>query len=147
MKQEVPKIMRDAQRVRLSVREAVLRMPRLHKYDTGAEINASARAVVIAVNDMWRARASARKLRLAKVLCRRVDSLIFDLQLAMGMNAFRGFNEFEAIIRIVEEVGAQSGGFRRGLEKKSQNAAVAKPPQQRAQTLSAQNAQHIGANP
>jgi hypothetical protein len=147
MKSAVPKIMKDSQRVRLCVYESVLRMARLNKYGVGIKLNQAAEAVVMAIHDMWREREPELKLAFCLTMIRRIDSLTFDLQLAKDLGAFRSFREFEAIIRIVEEVGAQSGGFRKRMGNKGQNAAAANPPQQRALTLSARTAPHAGVNP
>jgi hypothetical protein len=146
MKSDLPKVVKDAQRARACIYESVSRMPRRHKYGVGQQLDASAEAVVMAINDFWREAEPVRKLEFAREMCRQIDRLMFRLQLANEVHAFRSFAEFESVARIVAEVGSQSGGLRKGLERKSQNAAAATaPPMQRALTLSARNASHAGA--
>jgi hypothetical protein len=90
-------------------------------------------AVARLINKAWNDPAE----RLAKVtdLCTAVDDLKITLQIASQVHAFGGFKEFEAIAKLVHELGAQSGGWRKKLHSMGQNEGAGKLSQ-RAPILS-----------
>jgi hypothetical protein len=139
---ELPKIVKDAQRVRAAIEQAFTRMARRHKYPTGTDIRAAAKAVVLAALRAWRDR--DEKLPRVRELCASIDILKIELQLGMDVAAFR-WAEFEAIIDLVDEVGRQSGGWLNRLHPKGQNAQAKLPLEQRAPILSSRAA--LGATP
>src|SRR5690349_20158819 len=108
------------------IHEAFTRMVRRHKYTIGQRITDAAFEVVLIGLQVWRA-PPAGKTEQMEALTRAVDTLKLHLQLAMDVNAFRSWNEFEAIISLVDEVGRQSGGWLKRATNKGQNASAAKP--------------------
>ncbi len=141
---ELPKIVKDAARVRAMIEVAVTGMSRKHKYASGLDLRVAARLVVVAALAVWRDR--ERKFASLSMLCTTIDGLKLDLQLAKDVDAFRSWNEFEAIVRLVDEVGRQSGGWLKRLTPKGQNAQAALPLEQRAPILSSRPARFSGAN-
>lgn len=128
-----PPIAKLAHRILADVENAVRRFPRFHRYSAGADLRGHAMQVARRVHKAWR----DPEHRLARVLelCDAVDDLKISLQLAKEVKAFGGFAEFEALANLVNELGAQSGGWLKKLQSKSQNAE-AREPAQRAQILS-----------
>jgi hypothetical protein len=147
MSANLPKVMKDAQRARKTLEQAIDRMARRDKYSRGARLSEGAEQLVMAIHDFWCEKDVERKREYADAMCRRVDALKFNLQLAQDLDAFRSQGEFWSIFQIVESVGSQCGGLRRGIELKGQNDRAAQPRDQRAQILSARNASPSGATP
>ncbi len=135
---ELPKIVKDAARVRAMVEEAVVRMHIKHRHLSGTEIRAAAFRVVRSALAVWRAKGN--QLPLMRALGESIDDLKLHLQLAKDVNAFRSWKEFEALVRLVDEVGRQSGGWLKRRIEQGQNARAATPRAQRAQTLSSRPA-------
>jgi hypothetical protein len=63
-----------------------------------------------------------------------VDELKYSMQMGKDVNAFGSFREFEAIARLVNELGARCGGWLNAVAKGQNEKALA--PAQRAQILS-----------
>lgn len=145
MRPGLPKLVKDAQRVRAMVEESFVRMARRHRYSTGADIRAAAKAIVLLALRAWRQ--PENRIALAADLCDAVDVLKVELQLGKDVGAFRSFAEFEAIVRLTIEVGRQSGGWLKGLRSAGQNAPGREPLPQRAPTLSSRSAPLAGAAP
>jgi hypothetical protein len=137
VKREIPQIVKDAQRARVALEQAFTRMARRHKYTVGVDVRVAAKAVVVAALSAWRDREN--RLARAGELCAAVDLLKLELQLGKDVDAFGAWREFEAIVRLVDSVGRQSGGWLRDLKPKGQNEA-GKLPHQRAQKLSSRPA-------
>jgi hypothetical protein len=129
-----PPIARLSHRILTDVENAVRRFPRFHKYNIGADLRAHAMQVARCIHKAWR----DPEHRLARVLelCSAVDDLKISMQLGKAVKAFGSFAEFEALAKLVNELGARSGGWLKSLQSKSQNAE-AREPAQRAQILSA----------
>src|SRR5688572_18901336 len=106
MRGDAPKLLKDAQRVRVMLAEAVSAMPRKHKYSRGVPLEEAAEAIVLAFNDTWREPDLAKKPALAAELIRLCDKLRFRLQLAQEMGAFRSFALFTRILEEVDSIGA-----------------------------------------
>lgn len=68
----------------------------------------------------WRDR--QRQAQLIEQLSEKVDDLKLALQLGQRIKAFRSFGEFEAICRIVSDLGRQVGGWKKHVQR--QNAAA-----------------------
>lgn len=113
------------------------RFARFHKYNVGTDLRTGAMQVARCIHKAWR----DPDQRLARVgeLCSVVDDLKISLQLGKEVKAFGSFAEFEAIAKLVNELGQQSGGWLKSLQSTGQNAAV-RGPSQRAQILSTQGA-------
>jgi len=136
---------KDAQRARAAIEQAFTRMARRHKYSTGVDLRSAAKGVVLVALRAWRD--PAGRLDRVRQLCEAVDALKVDLQLGKDVDAFRSFREFEAIVRLVDEVGRQSGGWLKRLLPKGQDARADHPPAQRAPILSSRSASRAGATP
>ena len=102
---------RDANALLLAIERAVQHFPRYHKYALGTDLRRQAmgicRLVVRAYSDKARQTEQVRRLVLA------VDDLKVLIQLGKELQAFRRFDEFEAIARQAVDVGRQSGGWYR----------------------------------
>jgi hypothetical protein len=143
VRSELPQIVKDAQRMRAALEQAFTRMPRRYKYKIGTDLCATAKTIVFCGMSAWRE--PELRLEFAQQLDRQVRMLKLDLQLAKDVNAFGSWSEFEAIARLVESIGRQSGGWLRGLKPKGQN--VPAMPAQRAQKLSSRSASGTEASP
>lgn len=145
MSDGLPKIAKDAQRVRAAINQMVMRMSRFHRYRAGSDLVAAAKAVVMAALRTWHStdgkEARARELREA------VDLLYLELQSGKDDGAYRSWAEFEAVVLLVEDVRQQSGRWRKSLQVNGQSARADQPPGQRASTLSSRSAPHAGASP
>lgn len=133
-----PPIARLSHRILADVENAVRRFPRFHKHQIGADLRAFAMQVARCIHKAWRDPGE----RLARVseLCAAVDDLKISMQLGKAVKAFGSFAEFEALARLVNELGQQSGGWLKSLQSKGQNATDRGQPQ-RAQILSTRAAQ------
>jgi hypothetical protein len=120
-------------------------MARKHKYSVGKVLSDQAMEVHGLTVRAWRKK--DQQLQLVRELVDRIDDLKLTLQLGKDVNAFGSFAEFEAIVRLVDEVGKQSGGWLKRLHSKSQNAAASIPSEQRAPILSSRAAPPMGATP
>jgi hypothetical protein len=129
----LPPIARLAQRILADVENAVKRFPRYHKYTVGSDLRADAMLVARCVHRAWRD--SDQKLLRVQELAAAIDDLKITMQLGKQVNAFGSFQEFEAIARLINDLGRQSGGWLKQLVAKSQNAG-ALAPSQRASILS-----------
>lgn len=134
MKQELPAIAKQSARVAAAIEEAVTRFPRRHKYGLGADLRGNAIVVMRAVRKAWRER--ARQLQRVYELSAAVDDLKDSMMLADAVKAFGSLNEFEAVGRLVNDLGRQVGGWLKALQSKGQNGQEIRSPAQRTQTLS-----------
>jgi hypothetical protein len=130
---QAPPIARLSHRILADVENAVRRFPRFHKYSIGADLRAHAMQIARCIHKAWR----DPEHRLARVmeLCSAVDDLKISMQLGKAVKAFGSFAEFEALAKLVNELGQQSGGWLKSLQSKGQNADAREQPQ-RAQILS-----------
>lgn len=145
MRSELPAIAKSAARLRASIETAWIRCARRHKYGIGADLRDQATAVLRCTHRAWRDR--SRQLQLVRELVIAIDDLKLTVQLAKDVAAFASFNEFEAIARLVDDVGRQSGGWLKRLHSTSQNAPADLPLEQRAPILSSRAAPPSGATP
>lgn len=135
MTHEAPQIVQLAERVLLEIEAAVCGFPRYHKYAIGAELRNEARAVARAAHRAWRDRDD--KAERIRELAVAIDNLKLSLQIAQRLQAFKSFAQFEAISRIVSDLGRQCGGWQK-KHLTSQNCQ-ASAPGGRAQILSARD--------
>lgn len=133
----LPAIARLSHRILADVENAVRRFPRFHKYSVGADLRAHSMQVARSVHKAWRD--ADQRLQLVRELGGAVDDLKISMQLAKQVQAFGSFAEFEALARLVHELGQQSGGWLKKLQSTGQNAA-ARGPSQSALILSTQAA-------
>jgi hypothetical protein len=135
MRDNLPPLWILAQRVRAAIEEAVKRFQRQHRYASGEDLRRDARTVVRLMRKAWMAGAPNRRRQLAGELSEAIDDLKDSMQLAKDVSAFRSLNEFEAVARLVVNLGRQCGGWLKELHSKGQNGQAASPAQ-RARTLS-----------
>jgi hypothetical protein len=131
---QLPKIVKDAERLMCDIELAVRTFPRYHKYAIGSELREQARNVTRLAHRTWRDR--ARQPEWSGKLAFAIDDLKFSLQLGKDVHAFKSFRQFEAIARLAAEVGQQCGGWRKEIIK-GQNARTSSSAQ-RPQILSSQ---------
>jgi hypothetical protein len=108
-------IWRDATRLLVAIEQAVRAFPRYHKYTLGSELRRQAMTVCRAI---LRA-ADHREEQLPHVqrLVEVVDDLKLQIQLGKELQAFKSFNQFQAIAELAVAVGKQSGGWRKRLQR------------------------------
>lgn len=142
MFERAPPIARLSHRILADIENAVRRFPRFHKYQIGADLRAFSMQVARCIHKAWRD-PEHRQERVLE-LCSAVDDLKVSLQLAKAVKAFGSFAEFEALAKLVNELGQQSGGWLKSLQSKGQSVQV-RGPAQRAQILSTQDAHEARA--
>lgn len=133
---EAPPIVRLTERVLAEVELAVRQFPRYHRYASGADLRRDARAVAIIAIRAWRDQ-HARADRLLE-LVNAMDELKLSLQLSKRVEAFRSFAQFEALARLVSDLGRQCGGWQKKHSKSQNRTSIPSPG--RATTLSARGA-------
>jgi hypothetical protein len=144
MAYQLPPIVKAAERLVVEIEQAVHRFPRYHRYQIGADLRAQAMAVFGLADRAWRDRAHQRRWVLQLVWA--IDELQRRLQIAKLLNATTSFRQFEHLVRLIEALGKQAGGWRKHLHPKGQNAPGDRAVVQRAQALST-CAASAGANP
>jgi len=113
MRSELPAIAKVAARVLATVEQTVLTFPRAHRYGVGARLQADAQDICERVNMAWRDR--ARSQHHVQELVWQIDRLKIRMQLGKDVNAFRSFRQFDALARIVNDLGRQCGGWLKAL--------------------------------
>lgn len=145
MRSELPTIAKTAARLRAAIETAWVRCARRHKYGIGKDLRDQATRVSRCVLRAWRDRNN--QLQRVRELIVAIDDLKISVQLAKDVAAFASFDEFEAIVRLLDDVGRQSGGWLKKLHSASQNAPAANPLEQRAPILSSRAASPSEATP
>jgi hypothetical protein len=132
---QLPPIVKAAERLVVEIEQAVRRFPRYHRYQIGADLRSQALAVFGLADKAWRDR--MHQPRWVTQLVDGIDELRRRLQIAKLLNATASFRQFEHLIRLIEDLGRQAGGWRKHLQHpKGQNAQGKHAVAQRAQTLS-----------
>ncbi|GAA0721599.1 four helix bundle protein [Dokdonella soli] len=138
-----PPVVKASERLLVDVEIVVRRFARYHKYSIGSDLRADAKTVARLAHRAWRDRSHQQDL--VAQLVRAVDDFKITLQLGSQVKAFPSFAQFEALARLVRDLGKQVGGWhRQHCTPKGQSAASDVSPQ-RAQILSTRAAS-IGAN-
>jgi hypothetical protein len=142
----LPPIAKLSERLHLDIEQAVRQFARVDRHLLGADLRRQAADVRRLVDRAWRDRANQRQW--TQELQWAIDELRITLQLGKDLHAFRSFAQFEALIRLAEDLGRQVGGWLRAQQQQphltgQSPARVARP--ERAQTLSTRAASH-GAN-
>jgi hypothetical protein len=117
---------------------------RYHRYAIGADLRTQAMRVYDLATRAWRDR--PRQLRWVVDLVWAIDELLGRLQVAKLLRATHSFRQFEHLLRLIEALGKQAGGWRKSLHPNGQNAPSPAAVAQRAKTLSTRAAS-TGANP
>lgn len=108
-----PPILKEARELQRKVQLAVMRMPRAHKYDVGAELRHDARAVIRSALLAWRDR--AHQLDRVRAVSIAMDDFKVTMQLAQDVRAFASFRQFEDLARTASSLGRQVGGWLKQL--------------------------------
>jgi hypothetical protein len=145
MSHNLPPIVKCAEHVLSEVEKAFATMKRKYRYPFGNDLRQAAYGVVKAALLAWHDRANiARQI---ERLDWAVRGLKVRLQVACNIRAFASFAQFEALARLVHDLGRQVGGWKRQHHPQSQNGGRVSPGHQRAMTLSARTASRHGAAP
>lgn len=140
---QLPPILKACERLLLEIEQAVRQFPRYHRYMIGSDLRRQIMSVSSTANRAWRDRTNQAKW--VGQLVWDIDDLKQHLQAAKLLQAFRSFRQFEMLIRLAEELGAQAGGWRRRLIHPHAQNARADGVAQRGQKLSTRVAS-AGAN-
>jgi len=140
---QLPPILKACERLLLEIEQAVRQFPRYHRYMIGSDLRRQMMSVNSTANRAWRDRANQSKW--VGQLVWDIDDLKQHLQAAKLFQAFRSFRQFEMLIRLAEELGAQAGGWRRRLANPQAQNAQANGVAQRGKKLSTHGAS-AGAN-
>jgi hypothetical protein len=139
-----PPIMKAIERLLVEIERAVGTFARKHRYDLGGDVRRQTMRVFQLANRACRDRDA--QARWVGDLVWAVDDLKQYLQTCKLIGATRSFRQFEHLIRMIEDVGAQAGGWKRQLNPKAQSAQ-ADTHAQRGKKLSTRDASYEGANP
>lgn len=143
MKQQLPSIVKCAESATVAIERSVAHWQRLHKYQHGSVLRGQAMEVWQAAVRAWRSR--DEQAALIERLSQKIDDLKLSMQLGRQIGAFRSGGEFEAIYRIVADLGRQCGGWKKQHAKR-QSPAGQRGGSERPQILSAPGASQ-GAHP
>jgi hypothetical protein len=132
----LPPIVKLAEGLMGELERAVVYFPRRYRYTVGARLSEEALQVAMDAHGAWRDQQNeALLLRLSES----IDRLKLRMQLAQQVHAFASFAQFEALARVVIDLGKQCGGWQKKRSSKRQNGQ--KPASvQRSQILSSQAA-------
>ena len=142
-RRELPPLLKLAARIHAAVEDAAAHFPRRHRYGLGVRLASRAYDARYAAQLAWRE--PQRQLLRVRELSLAIDHLKIDLQLSKDLNVFRSFGEFEAVARLVTDLGRQCGGWLKSLQPTGQNGGAVSPGQ-RASILSSRAASQ-GATP
>lgn len=143
MSRELPRIAKAAAQIRAALEESVSRFARKNRYSVGTDLRNAAREVCRRTFIAWRDR--QRQLIQVRELSVSIDDLKLEMMLAKDVGAFRSDQEFEAVARLVTDLGRQCGGWLKELSRAGQNGK-GNPPGQRAPILSSRDTSQ-GVNP
>jgi hypothetical protein len=129
----IPKIVKDAERLMGEIEIAVTRFPRAHRYTLGADLRGQVMQIARLTHLAWRDR-SNRAERL-KALDEAIADMKLRMQLGQQVHAFASFRQFETLGRLVTDLGRQCGGWQQRRNASGQNG-TASAPVQRPQILS-----------
>lgn len=119
MTHQAPDIVKLAERVLVEIEQAVKGFARYHKYASGADLRAQARRVAEIANRAWRDQ--PRRAEWIGRLVFTIDDLKMRMQVSKLIGAFKSFKQFEALIRLVSDLGKQCGGWHKQQHSKGQN--------------------------
>jgi len=144
MSSVAPPIVRLAERLLVAIEQTVRRFARYHKYSVGADLRAQAMEVAVLAQRAWRNR-EHQQMWIAR-LSDAVDDLKLKLQLGSAIRAFPSFPQFEALSRLVKDLGKQVGGWRRQQKHPNGQSAASDSSLQSPMILSTRAAS-AGAKP
>ena len=127
MRDSVPKLAKDAERLLAEIEEAVTRFPRRHRYTLGSDLRVQAMAIARLAHRAWRD-STNRTARIVE-LSDAIDDLKLRLQLGQQVHAFVSFAQFEALGRLIVGIGRQCGGWQKRRNASGQSGMVSAPGQ------------------
>lgn len=136
MSRDLPEIVKQAERVLASIEDAASRFVRRHRYTYGSDLRQCAMRVALLTQQAWRQ--PQKRAQHIEGLVLAVDELKLRLQLGDSIKAFSSFRSFEHILKLVQNLGRQVGGWQK-KHPKGQSAAT-DSAQQRAPILSTRTA-------
>jgi hypothetical protein len=139
-----PPIIKAIERLLVDIEQAVGTFARKHR-EIGKSLREQAMLVFHLANKACRDR--ARQAHWVYELVWAIDDLRQILQTCKLLGVTRSLRQFEHLVRQIESVGMQSGGWHRQLSSKAQNARGDEACAQRGQKLSTRAAPFRGANP
>jgi hypothetical protein len=141
---QLPPIVKAAEQLCVEIEEAVRRFERYHRNVIGTDLRRQAMHVYGLAERAWRDQ--AQQARWVVDLVWAIDELQRYLQVAKLLKATASFRQFEHLLRLIEALGKQAGGWRKKLHPNGQNVRGSDAVAQRAETLSTRAAS-TGANP
>ena len=136
MRNGLPTIVKQAERLMADIEIAVSRFPRRHRYTVGARLTDMIMEVALEAHSAWRQSGAPEQLA---ALSTSIDRLKLQLQLGQQIHAFASFGQFELLARAAADLGKQCGGWQRRTSKR-QSAQETFVPAQRSQILSSHDA-------
>ena len=125
-----------SQRVLAEIEQIVGRFARKDRYVSGSDLRRDAFAVARAARRAWQ-NPDDRPDRIA-LLDDAIDDLKLRIDLAHDVRAFKSFAEYEALYRLVHNLGQQCGAWRKRYPKSQNRVSHGSPG--RAPILSARDA-------
>ncbi len=122
MAYNLPAIVKQAERLMADIEIAVAHFPRKHRYTVGTDLRTQAMTVACLTHKAWR-NTTQRSVRIAE-LSEAIDDLKLRMQLAQQIHAFASFQQFEALGRLVTDLGRQCGGWQKRRNTSGQNGAA-----------------------
>lgn len=135
---ELPAIVKLAERVMLDIELIVGKFPRDHRYTVGTRLRDQALVIRRCCDRAWFDK--PRQQEWTERLAFAIDDLKFLLQHAKLVKAFKSFAQFEALARLVSDLGRQCGGWKKQQQVSGQNESGYRAEIQRPQRLSARSA-------
>ena|SRR5579863_3188596 len=135
----LPTIVKSAARFMAALEITVTRFPRAHRYTLGSDLRRQAMEVARLSHKAWRDR--QEQLQRIVELSDAIDDMKLRLQLASDVHAFVSFAQFEALARILSDLGRQCGGWRKKQSVNGQNERSSAAAQ-RPSILSSRAASH-----
>ena len=126
MNQDLPEIVKCAERQLAEVHVAVERFTRANRYGYGVELKRQALQLASITTRAWRE--APRRRELVDELIHLLDDFKTYLRLGKQLQAFTSFRQFEALARTAESLGRQAGGWKK---KQQQHPQGQNPTSQR----------------
>ncbi len=139
---QLPPIVKLAEQLLVDIEQAVRRFHKDFKHQIGAELRTQAMNIARIAHRAWRQ--PSRRVEWLTNMVEAVDDLKLTMQLGVRIKAFASFSQFEALARVLRELGRQVGGGHKRQHPKGQNPTPRVAPE-RAQILSTR-ATPIGVN-
>ena len=141
MNQELPEIVKCAERLLAEVTLALRGFSRANRFEYGADLRR--RAMDLASLGMRAWREAPRRVQLLEEFIRQLDDFKTWLRLGKQVRIFASFAQFEQLARTAEELGRQAWGWKQGHLNSQSSPAQQHAPTERAEILSSRAARPI----